>query len=233
MTLTGFFQIIRQMKYPGGKGLSYQRFINLMPPHDVYIETHLGGGAVIRKKRPAKRNIAIELNPDVIDKWHETEIFNFELIHDDAFAYLSMFPFKGNELLYCDPPYLRETRRSKRKIYKHDYTVNQHIEFLELIKSLPCKVMISGYQSKLYADALSHWHLETFQTKFRKNKAVETIWMNYKSPIKLHDYRYLGDNFRERDNLKRKVKGWSERLQSMPILEQRIIMHAMQSVYED
>ena len=109
------------MNYPGGKGLSFQKFINLMPPHDVYIETHLGGGSIIRKKRPAKRNIAIELNPDVIRNWNETEQFDFDLIHDDALAYLSQYSFKGNELLYCDPPYLRATRRTKKKIYKYDY----------------------------------------------------------------------------------------------------------------
>lgn len=28
--------------YPGGKGAVYQRLINLMPLHDVYVETHLG-----------------------------------------------------------------------------------------------------------------------------------------------------------------------------------------------
>ncbi|KHE92566.1 MAG: hypothetical protein SCABRO_01681, partial [Candidatus Scalindua brodae] len=39
------------MNYPGGKGGVFQKLINLMPPHDVYIETHLGGGAVIRNKR--------------------------------------------------------------------------------------------------------------------------------------------------------------------------------------
>ena len=39
----------------GGKGGVYQRLINLIPPHDVYIENHLGGGAVIRKKYPAKK----------------------------------------------------------------------------------------------------------------------------------------------------------------------------------
>ena len=36
------------MTYPGGKGGNgfYQKIINLIPPHDVYIETHLGGGAI-------------------------------------------------------------------------------------------------------------------------------------------------------------------------------------------
>ena len=44
--------------------------------HALYvskIETHLGGGSVMRKKRPAKRNIGIEAHPDVINKWKETE----------------------------------------------------------------------------------------------------------------------------------------------------------------
>jgi len=55
------------MKYPGGKGQTFQKSINLMPPHDVYIETHLGGGAVIRNKKPARRNIGLEIDPKVIE----------------------------------------------------------------------------------------------------------------------------------------------------------------------
>ena len=219
------------MNYPGGKGLSFQKFINLMPPHDVYIETHLGGGSIIRKKRPANRNIAIELNPDVIKKWKETESFDFELIHDDALHYLSQYNFKGNELLYCDPPYLRATRRSQKKIYKYDYTVEQHSKFLEFIKSLPCQVMISGYHSDLYENALSDWHTHTFQTTIRQKEATEWIWMNYKPPVELHDYRYLGSDYRERYKLKEKVKRWTKRLEGMPILEQQALMHAMQTIY--
>ena len=219
------------MNYPGGKGLSFQKFINLMPPHDVYIETHLGGGSIIRKKRPAKQNIAIELNPDVIKKWKETEQFDFELIHDDALSFLSQYKFKGNELLYCDPPYLRATRRSQKKIYKYDYTVEQHIEFLAFIKSLSCQVMISGYHSDLYESTLSDWHIHTFQTTIRQKEATEWIWMNYKPPVELHDYRYLGSDYRERYRLKEKVKRWTKRLEGMPVLEQQALMQAMQTIY--
>ncbi|HCN3270845.1 TPA: DNA adenine methylase, partial [Klebsiella michiganensis] len=37
------------MSYLGSKAASgvYQKIIAEMPPHDVYIETHLGGGAVM------------------------------------------------------------------------------------------------------------------------------------------------------------------------------------------
>ena len=37
----------RVMRYDGGKGACYRQLINLMPPHRRYVETHLGGGAVI------------------------------------------------------------------------------------------------------------------------------------------------------------------------------------------
>jgi len=54
------------MNYPGGKGGVYHKLINLMPPHEIYIETHLGGGAIMRNKYPAKRNIGIEIDSQVI-----------------------------------------------------------------------------------------------------------------------------------------------------------------------
>ena len=39
------------MRYPGGKGKTYHQIINLLPPHKTYIETHLGGGAVVIRNR--------------------------------------------------------------------------------------------------------------------------------------------------------------------------------------
>ena len=55
--------------------------------------------------------------------------------------------------------------------------------------------------------------------------------MNYKPPVELHDYRYLGSDYRERYQLKEKVKRWTKRLQGMPVLEQQALMHAMQNLY--
>jgi DNA adenine methylase len=54
--------------YPGGKNGAgvYQTIINLMPPHQVYIEPFLGGGAIMRLKRPAQLNIGIDLVASVI-----------------------------------------------------------------------------------------------------------------------------------------------------------------------
>ncbi|MBW2252945.1 MAG: DNA adenine methylase [Deltaproteobacteria bacterium] len=221
------------MNYPGGKGGVYQRLINLIPPHEVYIETHLGGGAIIRNKKPAKRNIGIEIDPNTIEMWRRASSkVDFELIHDDAIDYLESHHFTGKELVYCDPPYLRKVRKKHYPIFRHEYTVEQHEKLLEVIKSLPCMVMISGYESSLYEESLKGWHSHSFQAACHHGTATEWIWMNYPPPVELHDYRYLGDNFRERERITKITKNWMARLKKKPVLERKALLSAMNSLNE-
>jgi DNA adenine methylase len=218
------------MNYPGGKGGVFQKFINFMPPHEVYIETHLGGGAIIRNKRPARHNIGIEIDPEVIEMWTNSNQINFELIRDDAIKYLKGYRFTGKELVYCDPPYIRDTRKKRGRLYKYEYTHKQHIELLEVIKSLPCNIMISGYESRLYTESLKGWHTHSFKAGCQHGIAIEWIWMNYPPPEELHDYRYPGDSFRERERIKKKSERWVIKLKSMPVLERQALLYAIQSV---
>ena len=51
--------------------------------------------------------------------------------------------------------------------------------------------------------------------------------MNYPAPLELHDYRYLGKNFRERERIKRKKQRWMARLRTMPDLERYALMEAV------
>ncbi len=53
------------MGYFGSKATSglCQAIIAMMPPHETYIETHLGGGAIMKRKPPALHNIGIDLDP--------------------------------------------------------------------------------------------------------------------------------------------------------------------------
>ncbi len=46
----------------------------------------------------------------------------------------------------------------------------------------------------------------------------------------MHDYRYLGDNFRERERIKRKTQRWSERLAKLDKLERMALLEAMQEM---
>jgi hypothetical protein len=218
--------------YFGGKGGFYQRLINLMPPHDIYIETHLGGGAVIRNKRPAKINIAIDIDP-VAHRLFDAERFkNIGFVQGDAIEYLKKYYANERTLIYCDPPYLLETRKSGKR-YNFEFTTSQHVELLKTLKQLsPCLIMISGYWSQLYGDELSGWNKKSFQVATRGGQATEWVWFNFDEPAALHDYKYLGDTFRDRERIKRKHRRWINNLKKMPVLERLALLEKVENVFD-
>lgn len=204
-----------RMRYPGGKGKCFQHIINLMPPHRVYIETHLGGGSVLRHKLPAQRNIGIELDADVVQAWREVaHKMNLELVHGTAEHFIATYHFEGDELLYVDPPYHPETRRRPR-VYAHDYSAADHEKLLESLLRVPCKVMLSGYACDLYDRKLRGWHRRDFQAKTHHGMRTESLWLNFEPPRVLHDVRYLGDDFRQREVTRRRLARLQERLSRM------------------
>jgi hypothetical protein len=94
-------------------------------------------------------------------------------------------------------------------------------------------VMISGYESTLYKQYLKGWHTYCFQAFANHHMATEWIWMNYPiPPLELHDYRYLGDNFRERERIKLRSKYWLARLKKMPVLERNALFSDIRSVFK-
>jgi site-specific DNA-adenine methylase len=221
------------MGYPGGKAAAgvYQKIINLMPPHSLYVEPFLGGGAIMQRKRSAPRSIGLDLDPHVIAAWEPLPHVAVQL--GDALDFLSTFQFPHDALIYCDPPYLLETRRSG-PLYRCEITTAQHEHLLALITRLPCQVMISGYWSQLYAEALQEWPALSFEAMTRGGTtATEWLWCNFLPPHSLHDYQYLGRDFRERERIKRKTQRWKARLLRMPALERQALMTALAEVSAD
>ena len=224
------------MTYPGGKGSSYQKIINLIPPHRVYIETHLGAGSVLKNKLPAKQNFGIDIDPQVCHMLATNVAYNeasacCSIVNSDAVCWLNSYHFVGDEFIYSDPPYVKSSRRSQRDLYRFEYTDQDHKKLLTLLKSLPCKIMISGYWSDLYDDMLVGWEVYKYQAQTRGGRmANEYLWMNYRPPNKLHDYRYLGENFRDRERIKRKKKRWAKKFEKMPILERQVILSALNDI---
>jgi len=223
------------MTYPGGKNKSgvYQTIINQMPPHRTYIEAFLGGGAIMRMKRPAMASIGIDSDARAIAEFmNQPDLVSTKLIVADALVFLANIHFCGDDLVYLDPPYLMSTRSSQRPIYRHEFnTEDEHAELLALIKRLPCMVMISGYYSDLYAEALRGWRTISYQTVTRGATVVtEWLWMNYPEPLELHDYRYVGRNFRARERIKRKTNRWKARLAKMNSIERAAMMMAIEEL---
>lgn len=210
------------MRYPGGKGGLYRRIIRLMPPHDVFIETHLGGGAVIRHKKPADRNIGIEVDPIVLAGWPAEEYPHVELVNDEAVSYLEKFQFAGSELVYCDPPYLASTRKRER-VYRCDYAEKDHIRLIEVLRRLPCAVLISGYESGLYNELLSGWTKITFTAASHTGLRTEIAWMNYTPPEVPHDLSFIGNTFREREQTKRRHMRLRSRIERLSGAEKALL----------
>jgi hypothetical protein len=54
--------------------------------------------------------------------------------------------------------------------------------------------------------------------------------MNYPEPVVLHDYRYLGSTFRERERIKRRQTRWKRRLSTMDPLERAALLSAIRDL---
>ncbi len=315
------------MSYPGGKSGAgvYQKIINLMPPHDTYIEPFLGGAAIMRLKRPARLNIGLDLDAQALGAARcsistsngsagnttKHDGCRYDFIRADGIRYMQTYRFTGNELVYCDPPYMHETR-TRSDLYRFEMTDDQHRALLNTLLILPCMVMLSGYWTALYAEHLKDWNHIQFEAMTRGGRtATEWLWFNFPSPQStrtvtschsslpasppvmtsealadigtarhgsrwksplareigvtretmsrwasgrfpipqdkalalrglqqspsrlLHDDQYVGENYRERERIKRKKQRWVKRLQAMPPLERQALLAAIAEVWPE
>ncbi len=239
----------------------YQQIINQIPPHINYYELFFGGGGVFAHKLPAQRTVLLDKDPAVVKMWKlykktidDTAILGeripaaalvgngerFEpfppgtlVKKGEAISYMLSHKWKPTDFIYLDPPYLFSTRKSKDPIYNYEFgTEEEHTELLKVIKTLPCMVAISGYYSKLYKNMLKGWRTINYKTGTRGGGvAVEWLWMNYAEPLELHDFRYYGNNFREREKYKKQRKRHLARLGKMKAGQRYLLLSAIREVW--
>jgi hypothetical protein len=226
------------MRYPGGKSGSgvCQTIINQMPPHQVYLEPFLGGGVVLRSKAPALINVGVDADPRAIENVRARlaidgdAVHKYELVVGDAISYLRRWRWWAGALVYCDPPYLMETRSTQRRYYRCELERPGHIALLDVLVQLPCMVMVSGYESELYRDRLSTWRVVRYRVMTRGGRPrEELLWCNFPEPTELHDYRYLGRSFRERERIRRRRSRWVAMLAAMPMLERAAVIESLRA----
>ena len=217
------------MSYPGGKGASgvVQQIISQIPPHRVFISPFFGHCRVTMSMRPSDVTIGLDADVRVVRYW-ESQGMGAVVQYGDALQFLRSYSFVGDEFVYCDPPYLFDVRSSRSPIYTAEFgDAGQHAALLALLKTLPCKVAISGYWSSLYESTLAGWRSINYPTTTRGKSRIEWLWMNYPEPKELHDYRYIGGNYRERERIAKVKRNLLGKLKRLPTLERYAMLSAL------
>jgi len=102
-------------------------------------------------------------------------------------AHEVMAQHDGPETLhYADPPYLPETRSDKSRrgkagyhAYSHELSAGGHAALLEFLKTLTGMVVLSGYPSAMYDDALKDWRrVEKKALADGAMPRTEVLWIN-------------------------------------------------------
>jgi len=115
----------------------------------MYVEAFLGGGAILRAKRPAAVNVGIDIDGAVIREWRRNppvKVPHLTLVRENALAWLYTNHLgerlAPDTLVYCDPPYLMSTRTSQRQFYNFEMGEDaEHRALIGVLRELKCMVM--------------------------------------------------------------------------------------------
>lgn len=220
-------------KYLGSKAASgaYQAIIASMPAHDIYIESHLGSGAVMLRKQPAIEQYGIEINPKIAMAAGIAMPDRCNVVTGSCINFLRDFDYGGRSvLIYADPPYLWSTRTSNKR-YEFDYSDTDHLELLVMLLDCVARgamVMLSGYPNNLYDQVLSSWSTKEFRVMTRGGVRTEKLWMSFNPDYAVpHWYDYAGSSFTDRQRIQRKAERWAKNYASMPAAEKLAVLAAM------
>lgn len=231
--------------YFGGKEAAgtFHKIINQIPPHRVYVEPFVGGGAIFRQKLPATLTVLADTDPAVVDRWVsmagirersyaklEDSDAGAQIFLADAILLLSeqkVWFNRKDTFIYVDPPYPHSTRSSSTR-YSYELDEAQHQRLLTVLDTYyHAKIAISTYPNEQYAEVLKDWRYIEFQSTTRGGPRTERLYMNYDDPTELHDYRYVGEGYRERERIAKKVRRHVKKLASLPDLERKAILNAL------
>jgi hypothetical protein len=92
--------------------------------------------------------------------------------------------------------------------------------------------MVSGYANDAYDEALRGWEKYVFMGTSHVGRREETVWFNFEAGV-LHDTRYLGETFRERESIRRKRVRWAMRFRREPVGVQQAVLSDLSSAFRE
>jgi site-specific DNA-adenine methylase len=222
-------------RYNGGKSGNgtYQTIINLLPPMVRFVSPFVGNGGVERRLRLPQQVILNDSNDHVINQWENTigknqQFRSVTLKNVDGLELIKQYAKDDTStLIYCDPPYLFESRVSQKNLYKHEWEYDDHVNFLNLALTCKCNVVISHPPHILYENMLQSWNVHDYQSMTSSGKKMwDRVWYNYLPPFVLQDYRYLGSTYRQREIIKNKTQRHLQKLEQLPLTHLQGILSA-------
>lgn len=99
-----------------------------------------------------------------------------QIEHQPAIKLIERYK-REDVLIYADPPYIIETRTKRH--YKHEMTIEDHVELLEALGNHPGPVLLSGYAHPVYDNELKDWRRVTLDVTAEAGaKRQEVLWVN-------------------------------------------------------
>jgi len=242
--------------YPGAKSVSgwKQQFLNILPKADVYVDLFGGSGAVTKMINEHFSGLHEYIYYNEIDykTWMDVSIeldntinfFQYETLNEDyKKCYLEIIQDRSHEdfpdpkVIYCDPPYLMETRKSQKEIYKYDW--NKYYHHLDFIKWVSEQdefsnnyFIISHYPCEMYDRLVDErgWNKIEFEVATRGGTATEALYFNFDTVnTELLTYKYLGKDNTDRQRIKRKQNNILNRIKNLPPQELKAIKRRIEN----
>lgn len=237
------------MSYPGGKASpgTYQRLINLIPPHKEYVAPFAGLDAIARHIYPAPVSVFCDLDGEALARLRqavrqaEPYPASRDYRQECGIQYLRRLirsakagprrpdqpygeaPQDGRRFIYADPPYPMSTRSGGR-LYRYELEDKDHAQLLDALEASPWPAMVSTYPNKLYAERLASWEAFTYPVTTRGGIKTETTYANYPPPAQLHDYAHLGANKRAREMHRKRAANLVGKLERLPEIERNHLL---------
>lgn len=209
--------------YPGNKGGQGIRetLFNYTPACKRYFSLFFGSGGF--ELRPEFKNIPwiiAEKNPKLQSIATSKDLVTFSDYRD----LVANYNFTSDDFIFCDPPYIFETRKNSRRYYKNEFTIHDHEAFLNYIVPSKAKVLITHPKHKLYSTALAVWNCYTLRYMSRAGWFNDAIWCNYTPEnVVLFNYNFLGNDRTTRQMIKRKRQNIIRKINALPFHEKMAI----------
>jgi len=212
--------------YPGSKATSgtYQKIISEIPRCDRFIEVMCGSAFISSKIKGNATIIINDVDTAVVSKINlprcKKENQSYECIIDK-------YDFGEKTVFYFDPPYLMETRSYQGQLYKFDWSKQDHKKFIAKVLTVKSNCMISHFPCSMYDKAFKSWRKIYYNRMTRAGVREECLYMNFKQPALLLDYRYVGADYIDRQRIKRKVEKLIARLNNLAGQERAAILSSI------